>query len=312
MLWYFVHCTALRLELNVELSPFDHLLRAYIPPLRYGIDGSNDRHSLYVDRALLIKIHLVRECAIMHRHKNRKLFNDHDIGESEHFGIDSLYLVEDRAMNLILPHTRFQGKQFILYITPHADDWSSSTQTTLSSIYRMFHGQWTTPTDIFEVFRSLNQLYIEHKLNEKIRTNEQDLRCIQSIHSLYQRNRNKMGGLINELCDGDNPIHDALFLFDEEKNDEIQIRFESPKRILHLTVHYIMVFINKYDDRGRACCELSLLRNEMKSRGLFSEENVAEHFDNLKTLIDERQFQLKRGMITSNLKRNKKRIADHQ
>ena len=105
---------------------------------------------------------------------------------------------------------------------------------------------------------------------------------------------------MKELCDEES--ENDLYLFDAKK-DQIEVAFESPMRVLHLLIHYLMVFIKQYDSHGNACCELKLLQKEMELRGIFPANKNGTYFENLRTVVDQRQFRIKNGIITSFLKR---------
>lgn len=187
-----------RIEYRIDrLFDFDSTLRAYILPLKYVVDTNHgvtmQKHWLHVDRKFMIKVHLVRECAVMHRQKMEKQTESEGDSDSQDNGIDELYLVQSDEMNIILPRKRFYHgvqsgnsghivDQFVAYLMPKYRDITTK-------IYGLFRSPWISPNDIFNTFRALNQLFIEHKLNAMLKENLKDLQFMSRLQAFYERSR---------------------------------------------------------------------------------------------------------------------------
>ena len=286
----------------IDYSTFDSTLRAYIPPLKYVVDTNHgvtmQKHWLHVDRKFMIKVHLVRECAVMHRQKMEKQTESEGDSDSQDNGIDELYLVQSDEMNIILPRKRFYHgvqsgnsghivDQFVAYLMPKYRDITTK-------IYGLFRSPWISPNDIFNTFRALNQLFIEHKLNAMLKENLKDLQFMSRLQAFYERSRGNSSGFIKEFC-GDDGLGDWDDVHDIDCN-RITLSIESPKSIMHEQIQYVMQFINQYNDEGRLCCPWDVLKQEMRQRKILVKE---VEFENLRTLVDERRFKIKEEMITS-------------
>ena len=286
----------------VQHSPFDTALKLYIPPLKYVVDTSNgfimQKHWLHVDRKFMIKVHLVRECAVMHRQKMEKRTEPGNSEESQADGIDELYLVRSDEMNIILPRKRFHrghqsgvsgslSDQFVAYLMPKYRD-------VTTKVHVEFISPWSSPTDIFNTFRTLNQFFIEQRLNAMLKENLKDLQFMSRLQAFYERSRGNSSGFIKEFC-GDDGLGDWDDVHDIDCN-RITLSIESPKCIMHEQIQYVMQFINQYDDEGRLCCPWHVLKKEMREREILVKE---VEFENLRTLVDERRFTIKDEMIIS-------------
>merc|ERR1712048_1235505 len=93
---------------------------------------------------------------------DREAVNGEEDGRLRSFesGIDLLYLVQSEEMDLILPWKQWHGSEWILTC-------ESKYFSRLDSFHSHFSRQWSQPTDIYSMFRTLNQWYIQHKLSER-------------------------------------------------------------------------------------------------------------------------------------------------
>ena len=101
--------------------------------------------------------------------------------------------------------------------------------------------------------------------------------------------------VIKNLCDDESTFNDENIVgFDGIENDKITVTIESPKIILHQQLKYIMRFINNYNENGKLCCKLDVLRNELNLRKIIS---TNDQFENIKLLIDREQFKIDKNYI---------------
>ena len=329
LLWYYAAMTI------IDITVFDDLLREYIPPLIFEIQDATYRHGNYVDRRFLIKLYLVKECVIMHYHKSKQINNqqiDEDEEEEEQeeeekntdesndcdmdnmmdirYGIDPVYLYRDDTLKVMMLdktyilHEYTDKEQFIACWNDkkwkQMDDYGDRYK--LNGLHQKIASKWKVPNDIFDVFRSMNQLYVDMKLSVIIKENVKDLQFLLRLQKFYERSMN--GGnatsVIKSLCDDEETIHDDIGI-DGMENDKIKVTIQSPRIVLHEQLKYIMQFINHYDDNHnnnrngkRLCCKLEILRNELNARNIISSE---QEFENIKALIDRRQFKINNDCI---------------
>eukprot|EP01084_Bolivina_argentea_P085103 153828_1 len=286
LLWYYT-----RMEWK-EQSFFDELLKEYIISMPVNDEY---KEQYYVDRAFAIKIYLVRECIIMHYKKKCGYNNDNE------YGIDDCYMILYEEMNVIMPNIEYSshGKQYIAVWSDYKYAKMDEYNNALCPLYTKFRREWKTQMDIFNMFRYVNQMYIDYELNGMIKENAKDLEYLIELQGFYRRATGNAKNMIKILCDDESRIHNIIDIGDESRCDKIQVSIQSPKIILHEQIKYIMEFINNYNNDGYLNCKLVSLMDEMKERNIISS---LDEFENIKALIDRNQFRINKDTITCRVK----------
>eukprot|EP01084_Bolivina_argentea_P139350 245163_1 len=155
---------------------------------------------------------------------------------------------------------------------------------------------------IFDAFRFVHQFYVQYMLNGIVRENVKDLQIMVNLHRLYNSATGNACHVITRLisdCDDSSGIYGLLDMNDDydgvTQNDQMNVSIQSPKIVLHQQLKYVMQFINTYNRKNQLHCKIQSVKQEFVERKIISKE---EDFDNVKALIDLKQFKVTRKHVT--------------